>query len=292
MHQPSLTDLRLFLAVVEAGSITAGAARHGIALAAASARLKGLEADLGSRLLARGRRGVALTSAGEALAHQARLVLGQMARLSEEMAAHAGGLRGEVLLYGNTAALAEFLPETLARFLLAHPGIDLRLVERGSHGVAEALAQDGAALGVLADWADMAGLEWRPYGLDRLVLLAPRGHALAQRERLRFEEALGEDFVGLAEGSALQAHLARQAARAGRPLRLRARLTGFDGLCRMVAGGVGLAVMPEVAARRHGRGLARIRLEDDWAKRRLLIAARRFAALPGPARALAEHLTP
>ena len=70
-----LTDLRLFTAVADEGSITAGAARSGLALASASARVRRMEAALGAALLERGRRGVQLTPAGFALAHHGRLVL-------------------------------------------------------------------------------------------------------------------------------------------------------------------------------------------------------------------------
>jgi DNA-binding transcriptional LysR family regulator len=70
-----LTDMQLFLHVIEAGSITAGAERAHIALASASARVRGMEETLGMPLLVRGRRGVHPTPVGETLVHHARLVL-------------------------------------------------------------------------------------------------------------------------------------------------------------------------------------------------------------------------
>ena len=69
-----LVDLALFIAVADSGSITHGATRANLALASASARIKGLEADLGVALLKRRRRGVELTAAGEALREHARAV--------------------------------------------------------------------------------------------------------------------------------------------------------------------------------------------------------------------------
>src|SRR3954454_25010786 len=101
-----LTNLRLFAAVAEEGSITAGAARAGLALASASARVRGMEEALGAPLLERGRRGERPTRAGLALAHHARLVLEQVERLRGELREHArGGLRGHVRLLSNPAAL-------------------------------------------------------------------------------------------------------------------------------------------------------------------------------------------
>jgi DNA-binding transcriptional LysR family regulator len=289
-----LVDLRLFAAVVDEGSITAGAARAGLALASASARVRGMEEALGASLLQRGRRGVQPTPAGRALAHHARLVLEQMEHLRGELRQHArGGLRGHVRLLSNTAALEEYLPDALAGWLAANPGVDVELEERPSREVAPAVAQAQAEVGVLSELAGIEGLEIYPFRVDRLVLVVPRGHALSGRRKVAFAEAIGEDFVGLAQESALAEHLAWQAARLGRSLKYRVRLRGFDAVCRMVEQDVGVSVVPEVAARRCRRAgaIALVRLSDVWAVRRLVVCVRRLEALPAHARRLVEHLT-
>ncbi|CAH2600617.1 Transcriptional regulator [Rhodovastum atsumiense] len=287
-----LTDLRLFLYVADAGSITAGSVRAGLALASASARVRGMEAQVGVALLERGRRGVRPTPAGRALLHHARLVIGQIERMRGDLGDYAHGVKGHVRLLANTAAMAEFLPEALASFLAAHPHVDIDLDERPSPAVARAVAEGLAELGVAADHADVTGLECFPFRGDRLVLAVPPGHALSQRDRIPFAEALAHDFIGLAEDNALQLHLAGHATRSGGRMRLRARVRGLDVACRMVAGGAGIAVVPEAAARRGGRdgALHLVRLTDAWAERRLLLLARRRDALPAHARRLLEHL--
>jgi DNA-binding transcriptional LysR family regulator len=100
------------------------------------------------------------------------------------------------------------------------------------------------------------------------------------------------DFVGLITSSALHAHIAGHAARLGARFRFRARLNYFDAIGQMVAAGIGVAVMPEIAARRCARSMKInvIRIRDPWANRRLAICARSFRALPRPAQQLAEHL--
>lgn len=287
-----LTDLRLFLHVAEAGSITAGAARSGLALASASARVQGMEAQAGVALLERGRRGVEPTPAGRALLHHARLVTGQMERMRGELGEYAHGLKGHVRLLANTAAAAVHLPEVLAAFLGANPNVDVDLDERPSPEVARAVAEGQADVGVAAGHADLSGLEVMPFRSDQLVLVVPRGHALAGRRRMAFGEALGSEFVGLSGEVALGGHLAGHAARAGGRMRTRVRVRGLDAACRMVALGAGVAVVPEAAAKPwEERGaLAVIPLEDPWAERRLVVAVRRLDALPSHARRLAEHL--
>lgn len=287
-----VTDLRLFAAVAEAGSITRGAERAHLATASASERMAGMEEALGARLLERGRRGVRLTPAGEALLHHARIVLHQMERMRADLAGYARGVRGHVRLLTNTAALSEFLPDALAAFLAAHPGIDLDLEERPSPEIVEEIAAARADLGIVADTADPGQLETRPFRADRLVLVTARDHPLATRRDVTLTEVVDEPFIGLREGSALQDHLAGHAARLGRALRLRARLGSFEAVCRVVGKGVGVAIVPEAAARRSRRsaGIRHVPLAEPWAVRRLVLCARCFEDLPVPARSFADEM--
>lgn len=287
-----LIDLRLFLHVVEAASITHGAERSHLALASASARIRGMEDTLGVPLLERGRRGVQPTPAGQALAHHARVVLQQLERMRGELGEYAHGLKGHVRLLSNTAALAEFLPEALASFLADHPNIDVDLEEKPSHAIVRAVAEGLADVGVVADYADLTGLEAFPFRTDRLVLVVPRDHPLAGRRGVAFAEVIGHDFVGLGTANALQQHINEHAIRAGQPLKLRVRVRGFDAICRMVERGVGLAVIPESSAKRCRRftAIRVVRLTDPWALRRLSVCVRRMEALPLHTRQMVEHL--
>jgi molybdate transport repressor ModE-like protein len=287
-----LTDLRLFARVAEAGSLTHGAERAGLALASASERVKAMEETLGVPLLRRDRRGTHPTAAGLALLDHARLMLAQFERMKGELGAHARGLKGRIRVLSNTSAISEHLPASLAAFLAAHPSIDIELEERESPDIVEAIAGGQADIGVVADPPQTAGLETHAFHEDRLVLVVPRQHALARSRQVWFTEILDHDLVGLSHGSALQAHLARHAARLGKPIRLRVRLTGFDAICRLVEDGAGLAVVPESAAARCRRSMSirAVRLRDAWSVRQLHICVRRAASLPAHARKLLDHL--
>jgi DNA-binding transcriptional LysR family regulator len=290
--QIDLTDLRLFLHIVDAASITRGAERVHLALPSASARVRNIERALGIALLDRQPRGVRPTAAGQALAHHARVVLQQMAQLHADLGEYAHGLKGHVRLLANTAAITEFLPEALAGYLAANPRIDIDLEERLSYEIVRAIAEGLADIGIVADTVDLGALETRPFRPDRLVLVVPRGHRLASRARVAFREVIDQPFVGLSADSALQDYLGEHAARAGRRLTLRVRLRSFEAMCRMVERGVGLAVMPETAVRRSRRAMAirAIPLTDAWALRNLLLCVRNLEALPAHARRLVDHL--
>ncbi len=287
-----LVDLQLFLHVAEAANITQGAAMSNIALASASERVRKMEELAGVALLERGRRGVILSPAGRALAHHARLALQHIENMKGELSEYAGGLKGHVRMQANASALSEFLPAALKEFLAAHPGIDVDLEERSSHEIIRSVAQGFADIGIVADIVDFGGLEVFPFATDRLVVVTPRGHPFARERRLAFRALLDQEFVGMGASNALQQHLGRHAIQAGKPLKMRVRLGSFDAVCRMVGNGIGVAIIPETAARRCARSATTrmCRLVDAWATRRLHVCVRDSGGLAAPGQLLLEHL--
>lgn len=287
-----LTDLRLFCDVVEAGSITAGAERSSLALAAASTRIRHMEAALGAELLTRSRQGVTPTPAGRMLLKHARGLLAQAARMREDLSAFAGGRSGEVRLLANTNALTEFVPEVLSSFLAAHPQVSVDLEERLSDEIVGLIAEGVGDVGVVAGTVDTGALQAFPFRSDRFVVVTAEDHPLAARQSVPFAEVLDFDLVGLERSSSLQRFLTDKAARAGRPLRARVQLRSFDAVCRLVESGVGVGVVPQSIARRAARtmALAVIDLADDWAVRELMIVVRDLDDLRPSARELVDAL--
>ena len=287
-----LVDLQLFVAVAETRSITNGALRVHLALASASERIKGLEAAFGVTLLRRGRRGVELTPAGESLLDHARVVLHNVEAMRGDLAAFSRGVKATVRLLANTSGLSEYLPKALAAFLSQHPHISIDVEERESGEIANAILSGAAELGLAAEHTLPDSIERIPFSEDRLVLVTARHDELANRRQVDFREVVERDFVGLIASSAFHAHVTGHAARLGVRLRFRARLNNFDAIGQMVAAGIGVAVMPDAAAKRCARSMKInvIRIKDTWANRRLVICARSFKSLPRPVRQLADHL--
>ena len=287
-----LTDLSLFRHIVEAGSITHGAERAHLALAAASTRIRNMETALGAPLLVRGRQGVSPTQAGRTLLQHARTILRQAERLHEDLGAYGGGLAGQIRVLSNTNALTEFLPEALSSFLAEHPHVSVDLEERLSDEIVGMIAEGVADLGIVAGTVDAGGLETFPFRRDRFVLVVARDHALARRSKVSFDELLDQDFVGLDRSSALQRFLASKAVRIGRPLRLRVQLRSFDAVCRLVECKVGIGIVPQTTAKRvmTTMAIAAVDLSDAWAVRDLTLCIRSRDELPVYARQLVEHL--
>jgi DNA-binding transcriptional LysR family regulator len=290
-----LTDLRLFLNVVESGSITAGAEATQLGLAAASARVLAMEDTLGAPLLAREPRGVQPTAAGQALVLHARTLLLQMERLHGGLAEHAQGVKLQLRLLCDTVALHEVVPERLAGYLLAHPQVNLRVEERTGNEVVSALAEGTADVGIVRENTDVFELESFLFQPDRLVVVAPPGHALVQAAQagpISLAEADLCDVVGLPQGAALQDLWDRRVAQRGRHLNYRIRVGSFDEQCRLVARGAGIALMPRHTAERHARALdiRIVALAEDFAALALRLCVRRMSDLPTATRRLVSSL--
>jgi DNA-binding transcriptional LysR family regulator len=287
-----LVDLNLFRHIVEAGSITHGAERAHLALAAASTRVRNMEEALGASLLVRGRQGVTPTQAGRTLLQHARTILRQAESLREDLGAYAGGAAGQIRVLSNTNALTEFLPEALSSFLATHPNVSVDLQERLSDEIVGLIAEGTADIGIVAGTVDVSALETYPFRHDRFVLVVARDHPLARRAKISFAQVLDYDFVGLDRASALQRFLAEKAAPSGQALRLRVQLRSFDAVCRLVECNVGIGIVPETTAHRVARtmAIAVVALTDAWAMRELTICIRRLSDLPPYARKLVEHL--
>lgn len=287
-----LADLRLFLMVVEAGSITAGAERAHLALASTSERLRTMEAEAGIALLARHPRGVTTTEAGEALAHHARLMLRQQSLLREELQEFASGARGTLHLYANTGALTTFLPGRLAPWMAARPRLHVDLKERTSKEIVRAVRGGQAEAGITSDAVDSAPLQLQPVADDPLLLIVPPNHRLAARTAIRFAEVLGDTFVALADGNALQEHIEDNARTLGRSLSPRIRMKTFEGVCEMVGHGIGIGIVPRSICQQHRRRYRfhAIALEDAWARRKLSLCFVRWNGLSRSMQSLLLHL--
>lgn len=286
------TDLNLFRHIVEAGSITHGAARAHLALAAASTRIRKLELSFGTELLVRGRAGVTPTQAGRTLLQHARGILAQTERMHEDLSPYARGLAGQVRVLSNTNALTEFLPETLSSFLMAYPDISVDLEERLSDEIVGLIAEGTGDIGIVAGTVDYGGLHTFPYRSDRFVLVVGSNHPLAGSTGVGFAEVLDYDMVGLDRASAIQRFLADKASRIGRAIRLRVQLRSFDAICRLVECNVGVGIVPETTVKRIERNMAisAVCLTDPWALRELSICVRDIDTLPPYARQLVDHL--
>jgi len=288
---PDLFSLLLFVRIAETRSITKAAEASHIALAAASRRMSLLEHHYGVKLLERTARGAEPTPAGRALLHRARQILAQTEQLRLELAEYSSGGKGHIRVQASASAISQYLPADLASFSEAAPQAVIALEERFSGEIVQAVREGTTDLGIIMEGTPLEGLEAFEYRTDQLVVVVPKGHALRGRSAL-FSGLLDYDFVGLEDGTALTRLLIDQAAVARKALRARIQVHSFAALCKIIESGLGIGVLPEGAARPFASAmrLRLIRLEDEWATRRMYVCYREYDALPAIARRLVDHL--
>lgn len=285
-------SLRLFISVAEAGTIAAAAQREHIAAAAVSKRISEIEASLGVALLRRTNKGVAPTAAGERLVALAHRALHELDDITVQMREYASGVSGLIRLAANVSSVVQFLPQEIQGFAAQYPRIQIQLEEKASTGVVKAVADNAADIGIFTAVPHGYDVQTFPYHSDRLTLVTPAAHPLAQRQSVAFADTLDFDFVGLPPDTAISQQLTRAAHAQGRPVSLRIQVSSYDAQCLMIAAGLGLGVMPFAVAQQQTSNLklATVALDDVWAERDLLIAVRSLEALPVACRMLVAHL--
>ena len=290
LNRFDLVSLRLFVLAVQGGSLTAGAERFGISLAAASKRIAELEAHVGNRLLERSKRGVAPTPAGQTLLRHAIELVAGVEQLALAMDDLQRGAAGHLRLWANTSAFGGFLPALLAEYSAAHPAVRLDLEDAISEDGVRAVASGAAELAVIGDNTPAEGLQTILCDRDELELLVTAKHALDGPGAVALEQVLACDLVTLGRAAALTRQIATAADMVGLPLKIRVQVRSFDAMCRMVAAGLGVAIMPRAGAAPHAvaLGLRLRKLAGMRTERRLLLVMRDRAQLSEPALALVE----
>ena len=288
-----LTSLQLFIATAELGGVTRAAARVHIAPAAASRRIVELESQFGLPLFERRLHGMALTDAGRAMLAHARNITHTVVRMQDDAASYLGGDQGVVRLAAPKSAVIQFVPADIERCAIACPGVRIDLEEMNSHGVQQALARGVVDIGIYEASLGAVDLPTLPYRGDTLVLVTARGHPLAERRSVTIDDLLPYDVIGLGEGSAISIQLGRLAGEAGRILRMRMRVGGFDSVAALVGQGLGIGVMPRDVARTVAAGVrfARVPIEGAWAHRRFVLCHRPDATLSHAARSVVRVFT-
>ena len=288
----SLVDLKLFVAIADAGNMARGAERCFLAPSSASLRIKQLEASLDTSLFLRGPRGISLTRAGQVMLAHCRRCLAELEEMHANLAPFAGGAKGQVTLLANSSAIASHLPDDLAAFLVNHPLARVSLEEHVSSDIVAAVAAGRADLGIVT-WAEgHPELSFWPYHNDRAVVIAPLGAPLGHRGQAKFIECLDHPFVSLASGAAIHAFMSGKAATLGRTLDVRVQVASFSTVISLVRAGAGIAIVPlSVMGDKMDGGLKVLELNEPWAKRRLDLCVRKDeGVLSGYARELFRQL--
>jgi DNA-binding transcriptional LysR family regulator len=288
-----LQSLRIFLSACEARSMSKAASRLNIALSAASRRLSMLEEEVGAPLIVRRPHGIEPTAAGVTMMNYARDVLRLGDKLKVSLEEHRSGIRGYVRVCASSSVLVQRMAKDLSRFVSQNPQIKLDLEERPSGSTIDAVLNKQADIGVIVHETQIHGLKIMSYAGDRLAVALPAGHPFARKPELKFADILDEDLVALESGTATHRLLSSQANEIGRPMKVRVQVRSFEVMCLMISQGLGIGILPELAARPLSKALdlRLVRLSDPWARREYAICVRANEPIDAPSERLISFLS-
>ncbi|MET9505545.1 LysR family transcriptional regulator [Streptomyces sp. NPDC006622] len=275
--------LRLLVTVAETGSFTAAAARLSYTQSAVSRRIATLEQRAGGALFERLPRGVRLTPAGRALHRHAVEVLDRLSRAGHELAVlHAG--RGGLLHVGAFAtANISLLPTALRALEEARPQVEVVAVEGPTDALLRRLVDATLDIAVVSDYPSglpsADGVTTTVLCEDELLVVLPRAHRLAGATTLDLRELRDEAWLQSAYGDR-PTMLDDACARAGFTPRKIIRIAEWAGKFGYAAAGLGVALVPSLAAPAVPDSLVLRRLSDPALRRTVQVA---LPATPLPA---------
>jgi LysR family transcriptional regulator, hydrogen peroxide-inducible genes activator len=267
-------QLRYVCAIAETGSFSRAAERCQVAQPSLSQQVLKLEEDLGAKLFDRLGRSVRLSEAGRAFLPHARSVLNQMEAARSSVADKYADVRGSVAV-GAIPTIAPYLmPRTTAAFAKKYPEAKLRIVEATTPVLVESLRNLSIDLAILALPLRHKDLEVFPIHSEPLFAVLPRDHPRAEAKSLALRELRGASFVMLRDGHCFRDLSLAACSHARVTPRIAFESNQFSSVLGMVAAGVGVSLVPEMAVDRNA-GCRYVRLSDARATRTIVAAVLR-----------------
>jgi DNA-binding transcriptional LysR family regulator len=284
--------LRVLREVVSRGSFSAAADALDYTQSAISQAVATLEAEVGTTLIERDRRGLRPTAAGAALVEHTEGILARLQAAEDEVKAIMGVRGGRLRVASFPSAGATLMPLAIATFRAAHPDVELTLAEGEPEEIAPRLRTGEFDVALLFEFRD-SGVALGP-GLRTVELLEdpmrvalPAGHRLAARRTLRLEHLRDEAWVQTSATSSCARHVVHLCHAAGFEPTVSFESDDFLTVQGLVAAGVGVALIPELALSSVRDDIVVRALSPATASRRVVAATVRG---PGVAPAAAPML--
>jgi DNA-binding transcriptional LysR family regulator len=253
----NVNRLRVLREVAQRGSFSAAADALSYTQSAVSQQIAALESETGMALLERLPRGVRLTGAGRTLVEHTEGILAQLEAAEEELAALAGLRGGQLRMASFPTAGAALMPVAIAAFRASYPEVELTLAEGEPQEIAPRLQAGEFDLALLFEFEEARESPARAAARenlkrvelleDPLYLALPRGHRLAGKRALRLEELRGEAWVQTSQASPCARHVVRCCHTAGFEPNVAFESDDYQTVQGLVAAGVGVALIPELA---------------------------------------------
>lgn len=287
-----LMSLKLFVRVIEEGTISQAAHKEHIASAAVSRRISELETQLNIQLLHRTNKGVAPTEAGLELLYRARNLLQNAQALKDHLHDFSQERQSHIHILANISALSQNLPDLLSDFIQKYPTIHLKIEEKNSQNIVYDIEKGKADIGIYSALPHDAKIESYFFRKDILGLLVPANHPLTQYNSLYFEQCLAYEQIVLRSGTQINYQITKAAMEVNQHIKIRAEIDSYETMALLVNAGMGIGVMPRQSTQIFQIPDTHfIELKDDWAQRQLAIGIRTKKDLSNSAKLLFDYLT-
>jgi DNA-binding transcriptional LysR family regulator len=288
--------IRVLCELADQGSFSAAARTLGMTQSAVSQHVAALEREAGLALVDRGSRPVELTEAGSVLVRHGRAIAAQLDGAEQALAAINGRQAGRLRLGSFPTALTTFVPEAVTVLRAATPGLVLTVVDDHMQGLVPRLVGGELDLAVvyenpLLPGGSLGRLTTVPLFDDPYRVLLPEGHRLARRrKRLSLADLAGEVWIGGRPGSAWFRILLHACRASGFEPRTLLTTDDHRAVQAFVAAGLGVGVVPGLAASHPSPGVAVRGLDTGGPVRRIAVAHLPGEPVPPPVTAMTEIL--
>jgi DNA-binding transcriptional LysR family regulator len=271
-----LRQLQYLVTLAEERHFTRAAAREHIAQPALSQQIRRLEDEVGLALVERTTRQVSITAAGELLVARARRILAEVDAARSELQSLRGVYTGHVTVGAMHTMGPIDVSLVLARFHERHPGVELTVREMSSEEMAEMLRVDELDLAFLSvtERIESHGLGLYQLVSEELMVVVPPGHRLSRRKIVKMRELEGEQFISYREGSRLRELLLAAGRQAGFEPEVKLESNESLRIRRLVARGMGVAILPRSDVEGPGVELAAAALTGPSLSRDITLAWR------------------
>jgi len=291
----NLKQLEVFLAVVETGSFSRAAEATFITQSTVSQHISSLEAEFDLKLLDRTGKGVFLTEGGKILLENARQIVSK-AREVPLVMRRFKGLEDVILKIGASNIPGSYLiPAALSSFLERHPGVTCNILLGDSRETMDRLKNEEIEIGIIGTLFDEEGIDFKPLGRDKIVLVVKGNHQWAGGKPIHLKELLNEKYVIREVGSGTEKTVREALVRAGiepERMKVRASLGSNEAVKQAVLNGIGAAFISEMSIRKEvAKGeVAIVKIRGLTITRSFFLISRLKRDLSPPARAFGNLL--
>lgn len=257
----NLRDLQYLVAVAEYRHFGKAAEACHVSQPTLSQQLKKLEEYLGAQLIERDSRRVQLTSLGSDVATRARRIVNDAEALVQLARSASDPLVGELRLGAFPTLAPYYLPVVLPMLRQKLPDLKLFLVEDKTPHLIQLVQRGELDAALLALPVPNEGLEAIPLFREPFLLAVPKQHLLARRKQIGLEDLQGQSLLLLEDGHCLRDQALEVCQQAGAGENATFRASSLETLRQMVAGGIGITLMPQMAVREQEEGVRYVPLK-------------------------------